>query len=478
MKGQNSEPYPQVKPSISVRNAAQIGGVYHQVLEVGNYFVATRTGGIEVFRRSDDRLIPISHLPLTATPMIRKGVGRRVRAEFRTLELELSVDRHGRLSVIGQTSLASRGDEKTEYCRVIKSNGKSYTLRGANEGIHVTGRGFRPFIIPLDGYSKPSSIYLTSSGKRVVICDVGAIRVFKWVSDSLVPAGGYFAFGWPKDIVAGHGEVFCADVYGVRWYHISSGYPFLKEVCALARPHFRIAKLLNRNGRLIACDEVRGLHFLEATQQQLRPCGGIMLEGGAWGCVYQKRRLYIASGEGGWSSVAFDWRSWKCGEPRMHRGWGRVHKVLPWDAAHLLVVLSSKGIQVFSLSNQDASSDKPGNRMALGPCWEALPIGKFLVVAASERGVLVLSHDASRKKTRVISTMSTVEARVLAYDGRWLWVGDGKGGVRCCSFNRQSGDLRLAAIYPVAGFVRGMCCDKGIIYVAAGDGGLVCLKTH
>ena len=171
--------------------------------------------------RSDD-LVPISDLPLIALPILDEVKEDSFRARFEHRELHLSVDRKGNITILEDLPLTHSTGRKPKLHRAVRKNGTAYVLGDANEGICTSDKEGKRTFTRLHGYSKPSSIYVTRTDDAVIVSDVGAVRLLRMKRQSLVETGGYFAFGWPKDIVT-HGEnLFCADVYGVRWYQRTS----------------------------------------------------------------------------------------------------------------------------------------------------------------------------------------------------------------------------------------------------------------
>ena len=103
-------------------------------------------------------------------------------------------------------------------------------------------------------------------------------------------------------------------------------------------------------------------------------------------------------------------------------------------------------------------------------------MGHYLLVAAAKQGIYVLECGPSGS-INVCSHTDTVEARDIYCDGRYVWVADGKGGLRCFRFDCIQATLSFVGIFPIAGFSRGVMSTGHRVYVGAGDGGLVVLET-
>ena len=150
----------------------------------------------------------------------------------------------------------------------------------------------------------------------------------------------------------------------------------------------------------------------------------------------------------------------------------RVNGIRFWKAANTLVLLTKAGV-AFLPEAKIGSKAEACERFSTD-AWAAECVFGFLAVAASTNGVLVFSR-AKDGTFSEVSRLRTVEARDLKFDGKHLWIADGRGGVRCCSVDPRSGKIELVAIYPISGFSRGLAVHQDLIAVGAGDGGLVLL---
>ena len=106
--------------------------------------------------------------------------------------------------------------------------------------------------------------------------------------------------------------------------------------------------------------------------------------------------------------------------------------------------------------------------------WSGVAVNDIFV-AATPSGLEVLSFDG--KVIHLAESLETIEARDVAWDGHYIWVADGKGGIRCFSIGDDKKSLIYCGCFPVCGFSRGICRTANRIYVGAGDGGLVVVKS-
>lgn len=439
----------------SIRNLLQIGGVYHQVIPVAGFLLAARTGGLQAFAVRDGFLHPMAELPLAAIPTLEPQADGTVLCRFRSRVLTVRLDPDG-IHTMSVPSPAIRPPRPP--ARSVVVGGRTLVLpAGAGAGVDVFVGEVRVRHHRLPGYSRPTSLAMSPDGATVWVADVGAIhQVAISAADERV-AHGYAEPGWPKAAVLDGDSVFVADVYGVRWYRLESGQSRLTPLSRFGGPRFRVARLAARNGRILACDEARGVHFLRAEGGRLVPRGGLMLAGGAWGISVEDGRLLAACGNGGWIEAAFDWDALAAGPVRSHSCPHEVRAVVPW--AGDVALATSSGLL------------RPGREPLLqgASCWAAAPAGRFLMVAADRAGVFSMDHAGN-----VVGHVPTVEARDLALDGHRVWVADGRGGVRCLTIDER-GALAYVGVFPVAGFCRGLACSNDRVLVGAGDGGLVVL---
>lgn len=459
-----------VQPSL--RNIAQFGGTYHQVLDCENYMLAARTGGVEVLLPSSGQWKSVSHLPLSSIPVLYKSE-EGIFARFKSRLLKLGLDDKHQLRVVSDHTLSANYPGVPNLLRSISKNGVSFTISDANKGLMVQQRDGTYSTCAFPGYSYPSSLTLSRDEHEILVADVGAIHAVNIATSPPTLSSRLYLPGWPKDIASDSIGVYCANVLGVRWYRETNIYPFLEEIDRLSHIHFRMAKVIAHEGRIVACDEVRGIHFFAAQNGRLQARGGLMLDGGAWDCEVYRDHLLVATGDEGWITAPFDWTTLTAGQPIRHLGAGRVHSVVSWPAAKRIVVLSNKGIKMYPMSYssgmENCLEDFPGIS-----AWSAIPIGSYLLVAAAKQGLLVLKCDIL-SPPEICSQFNTVEARDICFDGAFVWLADGKGGIRCYTFDSDTGVLDFAGVFPVAGFSRGVLSTASRLYVGAGDGGLAVL---
>ena len=459
----------------NLENIAQVGGTYHQVLDLGeDRLLAVRTGGLEVFSRRAGTWIPISHLPLCSIPYLRQRVDG-VFASFSTKSLRVAVEATCRISLEHSALAAHDEDEPTPACRAIQEGDALYSLGDLPGILSVRMKNGSETIVRLPGYSNPSSIAIAQNRHELFVADVGSIHQIEISGGRPVLSGGYYAAGWPKDVAVDERGVYCANVFGVAWYRETYTYPFIELIDRLSRVHFRVAKVISRKGRVIVCDEARGLHFFAAEGEKLVAKGGLMLEGGAWDCEVVDNQLFVATGDAGWVTAPFDFESMQVGHLSRHKGCGRVQAVVPWKQANGYMVLSSKRISLarpeVALPNMSVTDGCDEHVCA----WSGVAIGDHFVVAAGSAGVLLLRTEPSGA-CKVVFRLKTVEARDLCFDGQFVWVADGRGGIRCCLINTAKSIIEHYGVFPVAGFIRGVLSTGKRIYAGAGDGGLVVLK--
>lgn len=451
-------------------NIAQVGGTYQQVFDMGDRILAVRTGGLEVFSRQSGTWASVSHLPLCGIPHLRSE-SDGLFADFRTSQLRLAIDTAGQVSATHSESGLPRHSESVAPCRSISEGDATYLLGERHGVVTVRMNDGSESAVMLPGYSRPSSIAVCQNRHELFVADVGAIHQIEMCGLRSTLTGGHYTAGWPKDITVDEHGVYCANVLGVSWYREIPTYPFIELVDRLSRIHFRVAKVVSRQGRVIACDEARGLHFFKTEGGKLVATGGLMLEGGAWDCELLGDQLVAATGNAGWISAPFDLASMTVGQPIRHQGGGRVQAVVPWKHANCFMVLSSEGIR---LAHPD--SEHVEDAFIERVCaWSGVEIEQHFVVAAGHDGVLLLRLEPSGG-CKVVFRLETVEARDLCFDGQFVWVADGKGGVRCCHVDTSKSRIEHCGVFPVAGFSRGVLSTGKRIYVGAGDGGLVVLR--
>ena len=85
------------KAMLRIEHVGQVGGVYHQVVDSGKWLLASRTGGLELFCRKENQLVPISHLPLCSIPFIQKEGQNSFLLRFKTKQLPVSISPNGQL---------------------------------------------------------------------------------------------------------------------------------------------------------------------------------------------------------------------------------------------------------------------------------------------------------------------------------------------------------------------------------------------
>ena len=455
-----------------LRNIAQHGGTYQQVLDCGTHMLAVRTGGVEVLLESSGQWKSVSHLPLSSIPFLYKNEGS-IFARFSSRLLRLSVDETYQVHVLSEETLPDTDRASLAYAKTIRKDDIVFSIGGSNEGLRIQQDDGAEIVCMLPGYSRPSSLALSRDEHEVLVADVGAIHSLHLSISPPPVSSRLYVPGWPKDIACDEVGVYCANVLGVRWYRETNIYPYLEEMDNLSHLHFRMAKVISDKGKIVACDEVRGLHFFAAHDGRLQARGGLMLDGGAWDCEVYDGHLLVATGEAGWITAPFDWTTLTAGRPIRYQGTGRVHAVVPWPCAHSYVLLSSRGVTIAPMT---PLGNNYTNVFTDIPTWGAVPIGSYLLVAAAKNGLYLLEHESSGSIS-VRSHSETVEARDICYDGRYVWVADGKGGIRCYRFDCTQATLSFLGVFPVAGFSRGVMSEGHRVYVGAGDGGLVVLET-
>lgn len=461
----------QVAPP-NLRNIAQHGGTYQQVLDCGTYMLAVRTGGVEVLLQSSGQWKSVSHLPLSSIPVLYENE-HGVFARFKSRLLKIGIDDAYRLHVLSDEILPTNFTDSRPPAKTIHTQGALFSISDPNKGLRIKQDDGKESTCMFSGYSRPSSLALSRGENELLVADVGAIHSVNVANEPPTVSDRMCLPGWPKDIACDEVGVYCANVLGVRWYRETKIYPYLEEIDKLSHLHFRMAKVIADKGRIVACDEVRGLHFFAAQDGRLQARGGLMLDGGAWDCNFFNGQLLVATGDEGWITAPFEWETLKVGQSIRHRGTGRVHSVVAWPAANRYVILSDKGIRMRPMK-PCSESDSCVEDFPDISSWGAVAIGRYLVVAAARKGLLLLIFDESLHVT-VCSQVETVEARDVCFDGNFIWLADGRGGVRCYTLDTQTSRLNFLGVFPVAGFCRGVVSTVSRLYVGAGDGGLVVL---
>lgn len=458
----------------SLRNIAQHGGTYQQVLDYGEYMLGVRTGGVEVLLKSSGQWKSVSHLPLSSIPVLYENE-HGLFARFRTRLLNLKVDTEYQIHVLSEGGVPTNSPNPVVLAKMIKLNSTLFSISSANKGLRIQKDDGNESTCLLPGYSRPSSLALSRDERELLVADVGAIHSINIADKSLSVSSRLFSPGWPKDIAYDEGNVYCANVLGIRWYRETAEYPFLEQIDKLAHFHFRMAKVIAHKGRIVTCDEVRGLHFFSTADCKLQPRGGLMLNGGAWDCAVFDGQLLVSTGDEGWITAPFDWSTLKAGQPIRRTSIGRVHSVVPWPDAHSFVILSNKGVSVSPIEPMSNTDDYVVVLTDVS-AWGAITIGEYLLIAAAKNGLYLLTHDNSNH-IKVCCHFDSVEARDICFDGRYVWVADGKGGIRCYTFNTIDNILTFEGLFPIAGFSRGVMSTGKRVYVGAGDGGLVILDV-
>jgi len=458
----------------SLRNIAQHGGTYQQVLDCGTHMLAVRIGGVEVLLESSGQWKSVSHLPLSSIPILYENEGG-IFARFSSRLLRLAVDDAYQVHVLSEETLPAAHPAFQTHAKTIRKDDIVFSIVGPNKGLRIQQDDGTESVCILPGYSRPSSLALSRNEHEVLVADVGAIHSVHVTGSSPQVSSRLHLPGWPKDIACDDGGVYCANVLGVRWYRETYAYPYLEEIDKLSHLHFRMAKVIANQGKIVACDEVRGLHFLAAHDGRLKARGGLMLDGGAWDCEVYDGQLLVATGDAGWITAPFDWTTLTAGKPARHYGTGRTHAVVPWPCAHSYAILSSKGVAVTPMTPVHQGNTCVDVLTDIS-AWSATPIGDYLLVAAAKKGLYMLECEPSGSIC-VRSHTDTIEARDICYDGRHVWLADGKGGLRCYGFDSTQAALSFVGVFPVAGFSRGVMSRGHRVYVGAGDGGLVVLET-
>ena len=451
---------------IDLKSASQFGGAYIQVIAYHDWVVASRVGGLQVF--SDHGLLQsIAECALMDIPLL-KVIDGLLYAVFKTSAWSVRIDPAGRISLVQSTQIIYRYEKPRGHDSQVDFEGGRFVLDRVNASV-LTPTG----VIKLPGYSRPSGMALSDDHQRLYVADMGAIH--RLLYDNGVwrmTEGGYECLGWPKDIACENNNVFVANVLGVSWYQEINEYPYLRLIDRICKFHFRIAKVEVHNSLVYACDEARGLHVFEAKNGKLRPKGGVFVEGGGWDCLLSEESCFLASGAGGWSWYEnLDKAQRMMPTNKIHRAVAkneRIQGIALWPCAKAVAVLSSRQISILDARSYDEMFSLECN------AWSGVAVNDIFV-AATPSGLEVLSFDG--KVIHPAESLETIEARDVAWDGHYIWVADGKGGIRCFSIGDEKKSLIYCGCFPVCGFSRGICRTANRIYVGAGDGGLVVVKS-
>ena len=99
------------------------------------------------------------------------------------------------------------------------------------------------------------------------------------------------------------------------------------------------------------------------------------------------------------------------------------------------------------------------------------------LVVATESSLILLHWNPESQRIAMSDFIQFEEARDISWDGSFFWVASGLRGVQCFALDKEKQKLQFVGCFPVCGFVRGVCRTVDRLYVGAGDGGLVVLKT-
>lgn len=447
-----------------LRNIAQIGGVYLQAYAVGDFLIASRIGGLQLFLIDAGTLIPSSTLPLAAVPyLVLRNDDLFAVFKKSAYKIQITSEREIKLHAVSIDAIYQRPLETNQ--QVITPHGTFQLDRKAGTFTNLTTTK----TTKLPGYSRPSTISASQSGEFLYISDVGRIHCFHIAQEAFTQ--GYSNPGWPKDVCVAGDNVFVANVYGVTWYKDLNDAPFLKMQSKVNFPHFRIAKVITRDQYVYAGDEARGVHIFKADSSgKLLPKGGIMCDGGGWDCTFVEDDLYIANGEKGWCRLKNFSPDKTIYSPDLKIVYEneRVQAVSDWPNANAVVILSSGYTRVLS---------KDENTELFSFCansWAGCAAGK-LFFAATATGIVVLKVD-DHGKIIISEQIETTEARDICYDSKYIWIADGKGGIKC--FSVDSNVVKYVGTFPVCGFSRGLFVSERRLYVGAGDGGLAVIEKR
>lgn len=449
---------------LALQCLTQIGGVYLQAFSTGDYVVASRIGGLQLFHFEEGVLIPKASLSLTSIPLLVKPKeSHDIIVVFKKAVFKVCITSEEKLSLCEYHSDSFQYKRPFDTAQIIKTNKGEFLLDRQNKlVVNLTTKDN----LRLPGYSRPSTISLSENGQFLFVADVGRIHCIK--VDDMSFALGYSAPGWPKDIFVVNDNVFVANVYGISWFKEVDVYPFLKLHGKIAFPHFRIAKVIACQNNVFACDEARGVHIFAMKDNGLYPAGGMMCAGGGWDCIFIDYDLYIASGNEGWCQIKNYSPDKSLFTPDYKQKYEneRVQAISFWKQENAIVVLSSGHIRVIQRDDYSELFELEAN--AWGGCEVS---NRFLV--ATENGIIALEANAQKQIT-LSESIPLTEARDICYDGIYIWVASGKGGIKC--FTIETGRLQYQGTFPVCGFSRGIFATSKRLYVGAGDGGLVAIK--
>lgn len=444
-------------------NIAQLGGVYLQAFTVGDFLVASRIGGLQLFSINAGALIPKSTLPLAAVPYLEKESGGLV-AVFKESAYRVQITSDEQI-LLHATSL------DMQYLRPLETNQSVTTDQGVflldrKNGILLDTAQEKEFKLP--GYSRPSTILVSDDRQTLYIADVGRIHCFS-ISQKVF-GQGYSSPGWPKDVCVLNDDVFVANVYGITWYKELKDYPYLALQAKVNFPHFRIAKVIIRGKYVYACDEARGVHVFLADKGSLLPKGGIMCDGGGWDCNFIDDDLYIANGGKGWCRLKKYTPEKTFSHPDLKITYDdeRVQAISDWPEINAIVILSNGYARVLRKNDYSLLFSFQAN------AWAGCAAGNLFFVATAD-GIIVLKKNRDGEVI-TFERIATTEARDIFYDESHIWIADGKGGIKCFLITQNT--IKYVGTFPVCGFSRGLFVTSGRLYVGAGDGGLVVIEKR
>lgn len=449
-----------------LKAAAQFGGCYVQVVPFGDWVVASRIGGLQVFA-DREQLTPVNECALTVVPHLQEAQGILF-AVCRTKTFIVFIDTQGQI-LLKQTNRRpcdSNRDQKKEFNTPFGR----FVLDKQN-GVIETPSGKR---LKLPGYSHPSWVSCHAAKEIVYVADVGRIHRLVLHNNDWYFKGGFECEGWPKDVVCVSDNVFVANVLGVSWYSKQKEYPYLRLQDRLSRFHFRAAKVSANETNVFICDEARGVHVFSTKNGRLAAHGGVFVDGGGWDFLPNGKSGYLASGAGGWrwyenfeELISGSTTKTEFHAPNSNE---RIQGVETWPLLDSVVVMSSNTCRVFRNHTDSILFKYACN------AWSGVAIGDYFVVA-TESGLILLMWNRDRSRIDLVDDAQFEEARDVCWDGQLLWVASGRQGIRCFALNKDEHGLCFVGCFPVCGFSRGIFRAKDYIYVGAGDGGLVVIKT-
>ena len=456
---QSSTEIPQLK------SAAQFGGCYVQVVPFGDWVVASRIGGLQVFA-DQKQLTPVDECALTVVPDLQEEQGVLF-AVCRTKTFMIFIDARGRI-VLKQTNQRVWNINRHQKSELNTPFGRFVLDKPTGTIETPSGRRLK-----LPGYSRPAWVSCHATKGIVYVADVGRIHRLVLRNNDWQLEGGFECDGWPKDVACVSDNVFVANVFGVSWYKEQTEYPYLRLQDRLSRFHFRAAKVSANETNVFVCDEARGVHVFSTKNGRLMVCGGVFVDGGGWDFLPIGKSGYLASGAGGWRWYENfeDLISGSITKTEFHAPTSkeRIQGVKTWSFLDSVVVMSSNTCRIFRSHTDAILFDYACN------AWSGVAIGEHFVVA-TESGLLLLAWNEDKCRIELVDHAQFEEARDVCWDGQLLWVASGRQGIRCFALNNDDHSLCFVGCFPVCGFSRGIFRTKDRIYVGAGDGGLVVIK--